>query len=52
MTFSEGIILCIIGTTITLICLAIAYHIGGNNKKKDEEEKQKKRFKKIFPSGE
>ena len=49
MTFTEGITLGIIGTTITLTCLAIAYYFGSDNRKKDEEEKQKKRWQKIFP---
>ena len=49
MTILEGVTLGIIGTTLTIIILAIAYRIGSDNKKTDEEEKQKKRFKKIFP---
>ena len=49
MTFAEGITLGIIGTTITLTCLAIAYRFGSDNRKRDEEEKQKKRWQKIFP---
>ena len=48
MTFAEGITLGIIGTTITVIGFAIAYHFGSDNRKKDEEEKQKKRWRKIF----
>ena len=49
MTFEEGITLGLIGTTITLIGLAIAYYFGSDSKKKDEDEKQKKRWQKIFP---
>ena len=48
MTFAEGVTLGIIGTTITLISLAIAYYFGPDSKKKDEEEKERKRFKKIY----
>ena len=48
MTIAEGVALGIIGTTITLIGFAIAYHIGSDHMKKDEEEKQKKRWRKIF----
>ena len=49
MTLEDGIILCILGTTLTIIGLAIAYYFGSDSKKKDEEEKQKKRWQKIFP---
>ena len=49
VTLSAGITLGLIGTTITLIGLAIAYYFGSDNKKTDEEEKQKKRWQKIFP---
>jgi hypothetical protein len=49
MTFAEGVTLGIVGTTLTIVSLAIAYHIGSDNKKKDEETKEKKRFRKIFP---
>ena len=48
MTFTEGITLGIVGTTITLIGFAIAYHISSNSRKKDEDEKEKKRWRKIF----
>ena len=37
MTFAEGITLGIIGTTITVIGFAIAYHIGSDHRKEDEE---------------
>ena len=37
MTFSEGIALGLIGTTITVIGFAIAYHIGSDHRKEDEE---------------
>ena len=37
MTFAEGVTLVIIGTTLTIIILAIAYRIGSDSKKKDEE---------------
>jgi hypothetical protein len=50
MTLAEGVILCILGTTLTIIGLAIAYYFGSDNKEKNDEEKQKERFKKIFPS--
>ena len=49
MTFADGVTLGIVGTTLTIVSLAIAYHIGSDNKKKDEETKEKKRFRKIFP---
>ena len=49
MTFTEGITLGIVGTTLTIVSLAIAYHIGSDNKKKDEETKERKRWRKIFP---
>ena len=49
MTFAEGVILCILGTTLTIIGLAIAYYFGSDSKKKDEETKERKRWRKIFP---
>ena len=49
MTFAEGVTLGIIGTTITLIGFAIAYHIGSDHRKEDEETKERKRWRKIFP---
>ena len=49
MTFAEGVTLGIVGTTLTIVSLAIAYHIGSDNKKKDEETKERKRWRKIFP---
>ena len=49
MTLEDGIILCILGTTLTIIGLAIAYYFGSDSKKKDEEKIQKERLKKIFP---
>ena len=49
MTFAEGVTLGIIGTTLTIIILAIAYRIGSDSKKKDEETKERKRWRKIFP---
>ena len=49
MTILEGVILCILGTTLTIIILAIAYHIGSDRKKTDEEKKERKRWQKIFP---
>ena len=47
MTFAEGVILCILGTTITLIGLAIAYHIGSDHRKEDEEIKARKKWRKL-----
>jgi hypothetical protein len=49
MTILEGVILCILGTTLTIIGFAIAYRIGSNRKKEDEETKERKRWRKIFP---
>ena len=47
MTILEGVILCILGTTLTIIILAIAYHIGSDRKKEDEETKERKRWRKL-----
>ena len=47
MTFAEGVTLGIVGTTLTIVSLAIAYHIGSDNKKKDEETKERKRWRSI-----
>ena len=47
MTILEGVILCILGTTLTIIILAIAYRIGSDRKKEDEETKERKRWRKL-----
>ena len=47
MTFAEGVTLGIIGTTITLIGFAIAYHIGSDHRKEDEEIKARKKWRKL-----
>jgi hypothetical protein len=47
MTILEGVILCILGTTLTIIILAIAYRIGSDRKKEDEETKERKRWRSI-----
>ena len=42
MTFAEGVTLGIVGTTLTIVSLAIAYHIGSDNKKKMKKQKKKR----------
>ena len=50
MTILEGVILCILGTTLTIIILAIAYRIGSDRKKEDEET-YSQRISKPVPQG-
>jgi|TARA_B110001454_G_scaffold117656_1_gene109979 hypothetical protein len=49
MTFSQGIMLGIIGSLITIVGWTIAFRIHYHNIKKIKENKIKKEFDKIIP---